>query len=143
MMNRDHWARPLFSVIVGGITLISIACGNPESFYGEPSDIPSTHLEKKWLGVWRDTTRGIEHDFMIYVEDGKHFKFSWHPDGSFGTVELSESSAKDGRKFQRSDIEPAFGDHYLLLPDGALEVRDDDGLIKRMRAIPRWGVAGA
>ncbi len=80
------------------------------------------------VGAWIDESPLIGGRIVISREGGRAFVKHSFQDGSGSTSELRERATARGRRFDYKPRNPA-GDHFLLLPNGNLEIRDNQGLI--------------
>jgi hypothetical protein len=90
--------------------------------------------ERDVIGTWLDDRPFVTHRVTIYREDGRTYLERRFPDGSSGREVVVETTVPRGQKFQTPDPGVS-GDYYLLVSGGALEVRDDEGLITVARPV--------
>lgn len=86
------------------------------------------------IGRWLDDTPLIGSRTTIFREKGKLFIEHLFKDGSSYKTELIERKSPLGRRFDKVKDSDA-GDHWVLDPNGNLQVRDNDGLIATLMKI--------
>lgn len=97
----------------------------------------SPALGRRRLGLWiDDSDLGSGSVWEIYRVRGKTFADETFSDGEVITAELRDVSQGKARKFIVPDRTQETGDHMLVTADGALEFRDNAGLIRRARRLP-------
>ncbi|MHC5053659.1 MAG: hypothetical protein ACYTKD_02955 [Planctomycetota bacterium] len=87
------------------------------------------------IGRWLDESPYGGGRISIFRENGQLFMEQKFRDGSTLRNELAEKKTSLGRRFDAAEDASA-GDHWLLVADGGLQIRDNDGLIataRRMR----------
>jgi hypothetical protein len=93
----------------------------------EASLVPTTNRPHTVIGTWFDERAGAARVMMIVEADGVYRMLQKFKDGGSVDALLEETLRQDGRCFR--EREAPRGDHFVLLPNGALELRDEDGLI--------------
>lgn len=85
------------------------------------------------VGRWMDDRPYIGGPITIY-SDGNNFFLEQvlAIDGSTLKLDLIERSSPSGRRFDDRDQVSGTGDHWIVDPNGALQIRDHDGLIARI-----------
>ena len=93
----------------------------------EEQDLISEHSSSNYkvVGHWIDIPIG---SITIFYEDGKMFIEEKFKDGSKLKNEIKEKSIQGGRRFDQLKGS-SYGDHWVLVPDGTLQIRDNSGLI--------------
>lgn len=97
----------------------------------ERNRLKRTAAKEELIGRWLDQTPLTGGVITISKSLMLEQKFK---DNSMRKIKLSETQVSRGRRFDHVPAS-AFGDHYVLLPSGNLEIRDQDGMIstaKRM-----------
>jgi hypothetical protein len=86
------------------------------------------------LGTWIDEQPFVASRITIREDEGQLFMDRLFKDGSSSQKRLLEQRTPSGRRFANMEPSP-HGDHFILTPDGTLEIRDHDGLV----AVARTG----
>ena len=79
------------------------------------------------VGRWR-YDHAVGYQIVIRRENGAFWRERIFDGVEPRRDELVEKPSPRGRRFQKKEGSP-HGDHYVLLPDGNLEIRDEDGLV--------------
>lgn len=83
---------------------------------------------RETIGHWLDESPFVGSRITIFREKGKLFIEQTYKDGSGHKKEIVERKSPLGRRF--NEVERSRnGDHWILVSDGNLQVRDNDGLI--------------
>jgi hypothetical protein len=80
------------------------------------------------IGCWLDERPFFAGHITIFREEGKLFVERKFKDGSSLKKEIVEKKAPLGRRFDYAEGS-AYGDHYVLRPNGDLQIRDTEGLV--------------
>jgi len=83
---------------------------------------------RETIGRWLDETPFIGSRITIFREKGKLFIEQTYKDGSGHKKELVERKSPLGRLFKEGE-RSRNGDHWILVSNGNLQVRDNNGLI--------------
>ena len=79
------------------------------------------------IGSWRETG-GLRAMLVISKTGSKYFLETTYSDGSGNLVVVRETKGPQGQRFEKIPSNSS-GDHFLLRPNGELEMHDDEGLI--------------
>lgn len=86
------------------------------------------------IGQWLDESPFIGGRITIFREKEKLYIENAFKDGSRLTKELTEGKSPRGRRFDKVEGSSS-GDHWVILPNGNLEVRDNDGPIATAKKV--------
>jgi sulfatase modifying factor 1 len=79
------------------------------------------------VGSWRELGN-FRCTLVISKKDSTYFLKTTYNDGSGNLVAVRETKGPQGQRFEKIPSNKS-GDHFLLRPNGELEMRDDEGLI--------------
>ena len=80
------------------------------------------------IGSWLDESAFLGSRITIYQEAGRVYVNNRYKDGSGRSEEVTASDSPRGRQFQtQKQRTGTSGERYVLLTDGNLELRDNDG----------------
>jgi hypothetical protein len=88
----------------------------------------STSDTRDIIGRWLDESPLVGASITIFREDGNLFLETIYMDNSKGKVEIIEKKTSQGRKFVDKEGSD-YGEHWLLISNGNLQIRDNEGLI--------------
>jgi len=88
---------------------------------------------REYVGRWLDDRYSMS-KIVIFREGGILFLERTFKDGSSGKLEIVERNSTLGRYFEQVKQSTA-GDHYIIIADGDLQIRDNDGLIATAKKI--------
>ncbi|NOX55980.1 MAG: hypothetical protein GXP27_16360 [Planctomycetes bacterium] len=130
-INAGAWAtthfNPDLQVRIFGLTL------------EQEKKLVSEPVPAGWdvLGRWLDERPFFGKRVTIFRQAGTLYVEEKYPDGSAVKKKLLERKTPRGRRLQTSIMRDSdAGDHWLLRPDGTLELRDNEGLIATLRKVP-------
>jgi hypothetical protein len=106
--------------------------GTTEEQHAALVEASETAADVEVIGVWLDERPYMSRRIRLYRKDGKVFIESTYRDGSVGTDEMTETSTRQGFRFDAKKRSAA-GDHYVINRAGHLQIRDSDGLITTAR----------
>jgi hypothetical protein len=107
--------------------------GTSEAEERELVGSPDSDPESDVIGSWLDDRPFVGTRITFYREDGTTYRERRYRDGSSDRDVLIETRVPRGRKFETDP--PSGRDYYLLVDSGALELRDDEGLIAIARPL--------
>ena len=84
------------------------------------------------IGTWANDRPYMANRIVLYREEGTTFSVERYADGSELEHEVSVAQTDRGTRYEKPN---SHGDHFLVLPSGALEIRDDEGLITSLRPV--------
>jgi len=126
--GAGYWAtthfNPTLEVKILGLT------SKQEGFLRQPTVDPSREI----FGSWFDGRPNVGGKIVIFLQGPKTFMEITYKDGSSTITELSYKKSPLGLRFD--DVKgSSFGDHWIAVPKGNLQLRDDEGLITTCKKI--------
>lgn len=117
-VGAGAWATTHFNPVLE-VRILGLTAG--EMAQPEPTN-------RQTVGHWRDERPGVAGHITIFREEGKLFVERKFKDGSSLKKEIVEKKSPLGRRFNYVEGS-TYGDHYVLRPNGDLQIRDTEGLI--------------
>ncbi len=128
-VGAGAWAtthfNPKLEVNILGLTI--------EEEYQLVTQVESTNHQI--IGCWIDDAV-LGSCIAIYKKSNKLFMEQMFSDGSSLKNEIIERESNQGRRFDKVKHSTS-GDHWVILPNGILQTRDNEGLISTARRVQR------
>ncbi len=131
-VGAGAWATTHFNPDLE-VRILGLTAEEEEKLLAEPAP-----ANREIIGRWLDERPFIGSRITIFHEDGKLFIEHMFKDGSSLKNELVEKKSALGRRFDELEGS-SFGDHWVLVSNGNLQVRDNEGLISTFKKIESGG----
>jgi hypothetical protein len=111
------------------IQILGLSIDEEERLLSEPKP-----ADQELVGIWLDETPFISRRIVIFKRDGRLFVEQIFKDGGHSEQEIVELEASQGRRFDAVEGSST-GDHWIIIPNGNLQLRDEEGLIMTAKNI--------
>ena len=127
-VGAGGWATTHFEPTLD-VRILGITAQEEKALVTEP-----TISGREVIGSWLDEITYAGSRITIYKEGGTLYMDWKFKDGSILKEEMVEKPTTLGQRFDNKEGS-GFGDHWIIDPDGNLQIRDNDGLISTANRI--------